>query len=158
MSDRERVEQASQPFEELRRAAGLPRQRLSSFSTCRRHATRGSRKRPDQQRLSHDGSGLATTPAARGAMTEVILAKRLHRLAAVPGCRHGAGVASTRSCTLSWAWDGTENSNATGSKPEHDGGIPRQAESLHWRTYDRLRRRPDLAKGAFDDGLDAICG
>jgi hypothetical protein len=42
-------------------------------------------ERPDPPRLSHDGPGLATTPAARGAMTEVILAKRLHRLAAVPG-------------------------------------------------------------------------
>src|SRR5262249_23417904 len=42
-------------------------------------------ERPDPPRLSHDGPGLATTPAARGAMTEAILAKRLHRLAAVPG-------------------------------------------------------------------------
>jgi hypothetical protein len=32
-------------------------------------------ERPDPARLSHDGSGLATTPAARGAMTEAISTK-----------------------------------------------------------------------------------
>src|SRR6516165_1273436 len=42
-------------------------------------------ERPDPPRLFHDGPGLATMPAARGAMTKAILAKRLHRLAAIPG-------------------------------------------------------------------------
>src|SRR5262245_38756430 len=32
-------------------------------------------ERPDPPRLSHDGPGLGTTPAARGAMTKAILAK-----------------------------------------------------------------------------------
>jgi hypothetical protein len=39
---------------------------------------------PDPPRLSHDGPGLATTPAARGAMTEAILAKNCSDL---PPCQ-----------------------------------------------------------------------
>src|SRR5215475_12647292 len=41
-------------------------------------------ERPDPPRLSHDGPGLATTPAARGAMTKAILQK-MQRLASVSG-------------------------------------------------------------------------
>jgi hypothetical protein len=47
-------------------------------------ARRGSLKRPYPPRLSHDGPGLATTPAATGAMTEAILQK-MQRLASVSG-------------------------------------------------------------------------
>jgi hypothetical protein len=47
-------------------------------------ARRGSLNRPDPPRLSHDGPGLAPTPAARGAMTEAILQK-MQRLASVSG-------------------------------------------------------------------------
>jgi hypothetical protein len=47
-------------------------------------ARRGSLNRPDPPRLSHDGPGLATTPAARGAMTGAILQK-MQRLASVSG-------------------------------------------------------------------------
>jgi hypothetical protein len=45
-----------------------------------------------------------------------------------------------------------------GASPNMMEAFPDKPKSMHWRTYDRLRRRPDLAKGAFDDGLDAICG
>src|SRR6516162_10557555 len=41
-------------------------------------------ERPDPPRLSHDGPGLAMTPAARGAMTKAILQK-MQRLASVSG-------------------------------------------------------------------------
>jgi hypothetical protein len=61
-------------------------------------ARRGSLNRPDPPRLSHDGPGLATTPAARGAMTEPILQK-MQRLASVSG-RLGHGALGRRGCVV----------------------------------------------------------
>src|SRR5437870_6085153 len=52
--------------------------------TGRDRLARLGNRRPDPPRLSHDGPGLATTPAARGAMTEAILQK-MQRLASVSG-------------------------------------------------------------------------
>ena len=53
------------------------------------------------RRLLHDGPGLATTPAARGAMTKAILQK-MQRLASVSGSllerRHPSSVRLQRGC------------------------------------------------------------
>src|SRR5215472_7788686 len=58
-------------------------------------------ERPDPPRLSHDGPGLATTPAARGATTKAILQK-MQRLASVSGSslerRHPSSVRPQRGC------------------------------------------------------------
>jgi hypothetical protein len=64
--------------------AGAFKESFNRLRIKANQARRGSLSRPDPPRLSHDGPGLATTPAARGAMTESMLQK-MQRLASVSG-------------------------------------------------------------------------